>query len=472
MNIVLINTDQQRRDSLGVYGNVNTKTPHIDRLAAVGTIFENAFTTPPICSPARASILTGLYPLHHGILRNPESGCVGGRNFTEAPPFFNRFLAEEGISCHHIGKWHVGTNLSPESCGWSGVDYPGYGYPSAHPHYLRYLKDNGIDGFNLKNERYAEYTDGGRGPLLSAIQEGGIEASVPHYLVSQTLDVIRASYTTERDFFVRCDFWGPHVPYIIPAEYMEMYAPKDIPQYPNFEDSLYRKPTVQRQMREYWGVQNLTWDAWSRLTSASYGYISLIDYEIGRILTLLDELGIGDETAVLFTTDHGGMVGAHGLCDKGPYLYDELCRIPLIASIPGIPGGSRSNAVVYNMDLMPTFLELCGIEPTAGLDARSLYPILRGETEDIREEYAYLEFYGHQVPVLQKLLRTNSYKYIFNGQETDEYYDLLCDPGELTNRIADPAYSAAVRSARISMQTQLTKMGDPVLRYFEGTRLH
>ena len=117
MNIILIHTDQQRRDSLPCYGNTLVRTPNIDRLAERGTVFSNAFTTTPICGPARASILTGKFPLRHGIVRNPESGSVAGRDFTGEHVLFNQVLSEKGYVCHHVGKWHVGRSMTPENAG-------------------------------------------------------------------------------------------------------------------------------------------------------------------------------------------------------------------------------------------------------------------------------------------------------------------------------------------------------------------
>jgi len=473
MNIVLIQTDQQRRDSLPAYGNTVVETPTIDRLAREGVVFDNCFTPAPLCSPARASLLTGKFPTHHGILRNPESGSPAGRDFVGRHTTFSEVLSDRGYDCTHVGKWHVGTELRPDECGFTGVYYPGYGYPDEHEHYLAYLEKIGVGGFKLRDQVYGKYKDGRDKEvfIMSAVQEGGVEASVPCYLANQALDAIRGAHAAKKDFFVRCDFWGPHVPYIIPQEYMDKYAPGDIPKYPNFEDALEGKPPVQQMMKDYWGVQDFGWEEWSRLVAACYGYISLIDDQVGRIVSLLDELGIREETAIFFTSDHGGMVGAHGLCDKGAYLYDEICRIPLIASVPGLKGGTRNDAYVYNMDLMPTFLDVAGEPVPGGIDAASLFPLLDGSADRVRDPVAYTEFYGHQIPCFQRIIRTDDYKYIFNGADRDELYDLRKDPGELANVIAEPGYAGILKDALERMHATITEMKDPILRYFVNTRL-
>ena len=395
MNILLIQSDQQRRDSLGAYGNTTVKTPNMDALCDDGVVFDNTFTPIPICAPARASLITGKRPVHHGILRNVESGAVGGRDFAEKETTLAEILKEKGYRSTLCGKWHVGTELTPAECGFEGVFHPGYGYPDKHPHYLEYLRGFGC-GFELADEVYSTYPDGSRGALLSATQVGPAEVSIPHYLVGQAIEAMENSVKRGEPFFVRCDFWGPHIPYIIPEPYTKMYDAADMPEWPNFRDELKSKPRIQRIMKEYWGVQDLKWQDWSRLVAMCYGYVSLIDEGVGRLLAALDKLGITDDTAVIYTTDHGGMVGSHSLADKGPHLYEEELRIPLVVKIPGMTNGARSDAYVYNMDLMPTILEIAGADVPNGLDALSLMPIVRGEKENVRDRVAFVEFHGHQ----------------------------------------------------------------------------
>ncbi len=451
-----------------MYGGV-ARTPHIDALAADGVVFDRAFTPIPICGPARASLITGKRPVHHGILRNCESGSVDGRDFAGTHATVAEIIAGKGYRSTLCGKWHVGTKLEPSACGFEGVFYPEYGYPDEHPHYLDYLKGLGC-GFELTKEFRGTYPDGSPGPLLSAIQKGPEEASVPHYVVNQAIEAMRNAAGAGTPFLVRCDFWGPHAPYIIPQRYAEMYDPADMPEWPNFADSLGNKPSIQKTMKEYWGVQDLAWDEWSRLAAMCCGYVSLIDDQVGRLLAVLEELGLTDDAAVFYTTDHGGMVGAHGLCDKGPYLYDEEIRIPLIARVPGAVRGIRSDAVVYNMDLMPTVLELAGADVPGDLDASSLIPVIRGEKTAVREPVAYVEFHGHQGPYSQRLVRTDDVKYVFNAADTDELYDLEADPGEMRNLIDDTGYASTLEEMRRTLLRYIIDTDDPIRRFFENSR--
>jgi len=470
MNVLLIQADQQRRDALGAYGNPIVQTPHLDALARDGVVFEQAFTPVPICAAARASLITGLRPVHHGILRNVESGGVGGRDFTGEQITLAELLRERGYRSTLCGKWHVGTDLPPAACGFEGVFYPRYGYPAEHPHYLGYLDKLGCR-FALSGQVFARHRDGSQGALLSATQEGPVEAGVPYYLAEQGIAAMRASAGRGEPFFVRVDFWGPHVPYIIPEPYASMYRAEDMPEWPNFRDGLEGKPSIQQTMKDYWGVQDLTWADWSHLVAMCYGYVSLIDDQVGRLLAALDDLGVADETAVFYTSDHGGMVGAHGLCDKGAHLYDEQCRVPLIARVPGAAGGRRSDAVVYNMDLMPTVLELAGAAVPGDLDAVSLVPLIRGEADAVRPPVAYVEFHGHQCPYTQRMVQTPDFKYVFNAPESDELYHLKNDPGELANLAGDSAYAAALREMQERLAGFIVETGDPVERFYQRTRL-
>jgi len=530
VNFLLIQTDQQRRDSLGVYGNSIARTPAIDRLAAEGVVFDYAFTPTPICGPSRASLITGKRPCRHGILFNAESGSVAGRDFMDKQVTVAEILRERGYRSTICGKWHVGTALPPSACGFEGVFYPGYGYPDRHPHYLAYLETLGAD-FTLREPFHGRRPGGAEGPLLAAIQDGPEEASVPHYLVTQAIETLRRSAALGEPFLLRVDFWGPHAPYIIPERYARMYDPKQIPPWPNFEDDLAGKPRIQRITQRYWGVQDFTWREWSRLVAMCYGYVSLIDDQVARLLAALEETGLAGDTAVFFTSDHGGMVGGHGLADKGPHLYDEIVRVPLIARLPGaisrrrdaaVPGcvrgelgtpspprgegwgegrgfpltddptltlpspskgegsdatapgcvGRRTDALAYNLDLMPTILELAGCDIPDDLDARSLVPLFSGERDRVRDDdTALVEFHGHQAPYAQRLVRTRSAKYVFNAPETDELYDLDRDPGELTNLAPDPGHAGLLREMRLLLREHLAATGDPILRFFDGTRL-
>jgi arylsulfatase A-like enzyme len=159
--------------------------------------------------------------------------------------------------------------------------------------------------------------------------------------------------------------------------------------------------------------------------------------------------------------------------DKGPFLYDEILRVPLVARVPGTAGGRRSDAPVYNMDLMPTILELAGCDVPRGLDAVSLAGVVSGRASRVREDDAvWVEYHGHQTPCALRALRTRSAKYVLNPCDVDELYDLTTDPGELRNLAEDPAGAGLLRQMRSRMLERMRSTGDPLLKFFVAERMH
>ncbi len=271
-------------------------------------------------------------------------------------------------------------------------------------------------------------------------------------------------------FFLNVNFWGPHAPYIIPDPYFSMYDDLEIQPWSNFEETFENKPAIQQDYLSYFGIQDFTWREWQRMVRACYGYATLIDDQIGRIIKTVKELGLYEDTAIIFTSDHGGMVGAHRLCDKGPYLYDEILRVPFIARIPDLTKeGTRNGNWIYNYDLMPTFIDIAGGRIADQLDASSILPVLRGT--ETRESVMFGEFYGHQVPTSQRVVRTEKFKYIFNGSHIDELYDLELDASELTNVINDPEHKKALQELRERLLQHIRESGDLIERYYIRTRL-
>lgn len=249
-NVLLIMVDQHRADCLGCYGNQIVQTPNIDKLAASGIRFNNAYTPTPVCTPARASIQCGLYAHKHGLRFNPERHS-GGHDLTLSPQahFFSPDLARKGWRLAHIGKWHIGKDLKPSDYGYEGVFYPGYGFPARHPHYRNYLNQFGVNGFKILEKIT---TPSGRWSY-AGLQEGPPEASTGSYLAHQTVDAIKRFAGKGKPFFISCNFWGPHAPYRIPAKYYHLYKNAKIEPWPNFDCDLADKPEVIRRYGQYMG---------------------------------------------------------------------------------------------------------------------------------------------------------------------------------------------------------------------------
>ena len=436
-NVLLLVADQQRRDCLGPYGNRIVETPVLDELAGHGVRFDNAFTPISICTPARACIQTGQLPQHFDMIFNHEfHRCRGGvLDLPAGTPFFSLDLGARGWNLSHNGKWHIGDSNRPADAGYEGQYHPGYGFPDKHPHYLEYLQSLGIEGFILENS--IEHPDGSNRFNYGGEQLGGRKASIPAYLAEETISSIRKFAKEEKPFFTSAQFWGPHSPFRIPGEYLNMYMDRldEIEPWPNCDASLSQKP-------EIIGIQghDLFRTAWMddrsrrEMIARYYGYVTLIDHEMGRIIRALKDVGVYEETLIIYTSDHGSALGSYGMWDKGFGMYDCFFRIPLVVSHPSIEPGV-CDAVVDLCDLAPTFREIAGYEASSELDGYSLMPLLRREKTAVRDDYYCASHWGHQFPFWQRMIRTNRVKYIWNVADEDEFYDLESDPWEMTNII-------------------------------------
>jgi arylsulfatase A-like enzyme len=472
-NILLLVTDQHRADCLGCAGNTVLRTPHVDGLARNGIRFEHAFTPTPVCTPARTSLQTGLWAHRHRLLFNPEFFHTGEGREDPGPDvrFFGEALKARGWNTAHVGKWHIGTEATtPAARGYSGVFYPGYGFPGrpgqpeqTHPHYLAYLRRLGLEDFSTSQE--VRSPDGSR--TYAGLLNGPQEASVPAYLASQVMELIRSYSRRPEPFFISCDFWGPHAPYYLPQKFTRLYDPVTISPWPNFEADLSDKPGVIRRYGEYWKTGWISSADLSRLIGLYYGYISLIDEEIGRILALMKDTGVQENTLVIFTADHGSSVGAYRMWDKGFGMYDCITRIPFIVSHPALRPGV-SDAFVSLLDLAPTFLELAGLPGSEGMDGRSLVPLLTGERGHVRENFIVAQHFGHQLPFWQRMVRTPDSKYVFNPTARDEYYDLAADPWE-TDNIIDRVEPLLLRRMRALLRGWMEKNEDPL--WFWGKQM-
>lgn len=437
-NILLLFVDQQRQDCIRCYGNPIVQTPNIDNLARNGIRFNNVFTPTPLCSPARTSLQTGLWAHNTRVMFNTgHGGLTGGVDDPNTKiRFFSDSLKEKRWQLAHIGKWHIGSEINqPSAHGYEGVYYPGYGLPTPiygppHKHYLDYLKKLGLNGFNLLSEK----RDPSGLRLYSGLQEGPQSASVPTYLANQTIETINRFTQNDSPFFISCNFWGPHEPYCIPKKHYDMYKNEKIEAWPNFDCDLSDKPDAIRRYGDYWRTGWFTTENLAELIAQYYGYITLIDEEIGRILKALKDTGEFERTLIIYSADHGGSVGSYRMWAKGFGMYDVFTRIPMIVSHTSI-SPAESDAFVTLLDLAPTFLEVAGCEVPNKLDGASVLPILKGEKKSIRENYIVTEAFGHVVPFWQRMLRTQSSKYIYSFTSTDEFYDLESDPHETKNII-------------------------------------
>ena len=418
-NFVFIMTDTQAANVIGAYGHPGVRTTCLDRLAERGVTFERAYTTCPLCTPARAGIFTGIYPHTAGAWTN---NLPLGKNIKTMGERF----ADAGYDTGYIGKWHLdghdyfGTGRCPE--GWD----EDFWYDGAR--YLSGLSDEEIRLW--------------RGGLNSVddLREHDIrpEFTWAHRISDRGIEFLRQQ--DDQPFLLVASYDEPHHPFTCPPDYAEAFLDYCHPLGSAVHDDLSDKPAHQR---EWAASESAELDDGCRRHPMYFGCNRFVDHEIGRLIDAVHELA-PDNTVIVFTSDHGDMLGAHQLTGKGPAMYEEITHIPLIVEMPGqAMAGVRKGTLVSHIDLLPTMLELAELEVPPIMEGESLVPLLEGGEEP--ERSVVVEFHRYEIehdswggfqPI--RAIVGEGCKLVVNLLHSDELYDLERDPGEVVNRIDDP----------------------------------
>jgi arylsulfatase A-like enzyme len=463
MNVLFLMTDQHRTDTLGVYGGAATATPALDALAASGTRFDRWYTPSAICTPARASLLTGQAPFRHKLLANNERNVGYIEDLHDEQFTFSRVLRERGYNAGLIGKWHVGTHRTAADFGFEGPELPGWHNPVDHPDYLRYLDENGLPPYAITDRIRGTLPNGGPGNLLAARLQQPEEATFEHYLATRAIEMLER-YADDfrsgrRPFFLALHFFGPHLPYIVPDAYFDMFDPASIEMPRSVAETFHGKPPVQRNYSAHWTFDTMPIEQSRKLIAVYHGYVALIDAQIGRVMGAMQRLGLVDDTAVFFTCDHGEFTGSHRLHDKGPAMYEDIYRTPGIVRVPGAPAGQVRDEFVSLVDCTATILELAGADTAEAVDSRSLLPLVAGH--DVAwDDDIVCEFHGHHFPYPQRMLRDARYKLVVNPDSVNELYDLDTDPEELLNVYEHPEQRAVRDRMMARLYRVLRERGD------------
>ena len=462
-NILFLMTDQHSINTLGCHGNELVATPNIDRIAALGTRFDHAFTPTAICTPARASLLTGSAPFRHKLLANYERNVGYIEDLADDQFTFAEALGDAGYRLGLLGKWHGGVRKSAASYGFEGPHFEGWHNPVDHPDYLAYLDEHGLPPYKISDKVRGVTPNGSEGNLLAARLHQPREATFEHYLATRTIEMMErfadGSADDGRPFFLATHFFGPHLPYILPDHYFDLYDPEQIELPASVAETFTGKPPVQQNYSQLWTYDTLGEATSRKLIAAYWGYVTMIDEEIGRILEAAERLGLLEELAIMFTADHGEFTGAHRLHDKGPAMYDDIYRIPGMVRIPGAPAGQVREELISLTDFTATILEIAGLPTDQAVDSRSLVPLVDGERVTWPENLL-AEYHGHHFPYPQRMLRTRTHKLIINPESVNELYDLVTDPDELTNRIDDPDLADTRVQLMRELYRQLRDRGD------------
>ncbi|QDU38409.1 Arylsulfatase [Maioricimonas rarisocia] len=432
-NILWYVTDQQRFDTIAALGNPHVVTPTIDRLVHEGVAFTHAYCQSPICTPSRSSYMTGMYASR---IRNTRNG---NESFPSDTPVITRRIADAGYTCGMIGKFHLqssGHRTEPRIDDgftyWRFSHAPRDDWPEGH-HYAEWVRSRGGDLDALRNS----------------------EDRVPTELHQTTwasecaIEFIDARTQDDEPWLLNINVYDPHPPFIPPAEYARRFDPAAMPG-PYFRESDLAHQAKLAAIDFQDEIRTPEEHDAHRKQALYYAMIAQIDDQFARILDALDATGQPDNTAIVFTSDHGETLGDHGLMYKGCRFYEGLVRVPLIVCWPGrLQQGLRSDALVELTDMSATLLELTGVERPPEMHGRSLLDICRGEAPpDYFRDFVRSEYFDALDPhftggtgSFATMHRDRRYKLtLYHDHNLGELYDLEEDPWEFTDLWDSPAH--------------------------------
>jgi arylsulfatase A-like enzyme len=469
-NILLITSDQQHWNTIGAF-HPELSTPSLDRLVREGTTFTRAYCPNPTCTPTRASIVTGMYPSQHG------AWTLGTKLLEDRHTVGEDFM-KAGYRTGLVGKAHFqplrGTEEYPslESYPilqdlefWRDFEAPFYGFDhvelarnhtnEAHvgQHYALWMEEKGCSNWR-------DYFLAPTGTMDPSIRHKWPIPEEFHYntwIAERTNALLEEYRENGESFFLWSSFFDPHPDYLVPEPWDTMYDPDKltIPRVtpgeheknpPHFGMTQLDKPDFSHLKESGYGVHGyhshtrLPESERKQIVATYYGMISCMDKYIGRILDKLDELGLAENTIVVFSTDHGHFFGQHGLQHKGGFHYEDLIKIPFIVRYPGkVPAGAQSDAIQSLVDLAPTFLSLCGLPNPHGMTGVDQSEVWLGQKSQARD-HAICEFRHEATTIHQKTYVDRRYKItVYYNQTYGELFDLQEDPGEINNLWDNPA---------------------------------
>lgn len=432
-NVVFILSDDHRYDAMGFLGHPLAKTPNMDAMARDGVHLKNAFVTTSLCSPSRASILTGLYTFRHRVIDNQ-------RMVPEGTLFFPQYLQDAGYQTGFVGKWHMGhANDDPR---------PGFDYWVSFKGQGKYYPPNDAYTINVNGERVPQ--DGYITPLLTRY----------------AIDFLEQQRDQEEPFFLYLSHKAVHGPFTPEPKYDGSLA--DIPfTYPEssalHSNNLKNRPRWLLDQRNSWHGMDfpLHTDTSAEAFLRSYcEALRSVDDSIGAVMEQLKKMGIHEETLVIYMGDNGYLFGEHGLIDKR-VAYETSSRVPMLMQCPELfDGGTVVDEVVANIDIAPTVMEVMGLEKAPHMDGQSFLPLARGEEIPWRDYFLYAYYWEQNYPMTPThfSLRDDRFKYTtyYGVWDTDELFDIQSDPGEQNNLIHDPQFA----KVRDEMQIRLYEMMD------------
>ena len=480
-NIVLLISDNQRLDTLGILKKTACQTPTWDRVAQEGVLMENLRTTSPLCSPARASFFTGFQPHQAGMPHLTFSGFEKRdgefefRDMEVTKPPISHYLRKVGYQCLYTGKWHLGANNVHRWFDWVSACDEG------ERAYTEWCRWQGVaDGFIFHDEKRSGPFRSKHHPGMSVPQTAilDIPADKEHnnWILGHAFELFGLR-DRQRPFFQVISMEGPHPPLMVPKTYYDLYDPEKITQPENWEptsgEPSFLKQSYYRRLRNEWGKD---FAAWRKSIAVYWGYASYIDALFGQFIKRLEECEILDNTLVIMMSDHAEMMGQHGLWQKF-CPYEEALRVPWVMRWPNLfRSGTRCSLDVSHVDVAATILSVAGVDiEELGLEGENLLPYLAGdETEpnfrDCFAQYNLAPNFSswHGVENWRAMVR-RPWKYVMHENSETELYNLVNDPFELIN-LAGQGQSPVIPELQQGLLAWCDRTQDPFLEKIRSSK--
>lgn len=488
-NIIFILNDHQAFCGHGENGSAGPLRPNFDKFAEGGINFTNTYCVSPMCGPARRTLLTGLYPHTHGQVHNENDPEYKHDVYLDN-------LAAAGYQNFYYGKWHAGPGCAYDHhC--EGLSETGYGNPYNTQEYDDYLKRKGLPRAQHRIGRIFKVNDYDRKNYFPKLEEGKLyqcedfwcgehaigvtvtpkethEAFFLANLACEKLEELAKS-DNQKPFNLRVDFWGPHQPFFPTQEFLDMYNPADIKEYPSFNNDLHDKPyTLRMEANKPIGdgeniiyPNPIPWSDWQNILAHCYAHGSMIDAAGGMIIDKVKELGLDENTLIIWSTDHGDAIACQGgHFDKDSHMAQEVMRVPLAMQWKDvIQPNQKSNELTFTCDIPATFASVANAPFNNRIDGESLIPLATDEnaSKTWRKELM-CETYGHGygTTIIGRMVTDGHWKYTCTEDALEELYDLDKDPYELVNLAVLDEYNDKKLEMREMMKRQQEKTMDPV----------
>lgn len=435
--------DQQNKSVFGK--NSICQTANIDSLMTDSIRFNNTHSVNAVCSPARASLITGMYPHNHGMIDCTHTVPEHRAKYDQTLDNLPIALADEGYVTSYYGKWHIERSLKLENFGFS--DYmTEYNMPK--------FDVTPIDRVVVKSNGYMDKT-------ICGVFKEGIEFTEENFIYDKGIEFIKKHKDGDKPFCTFLSTYAPHDPYVVSEEIFNMYTLDEIELPESVNDDLHDRPNIYKRIANVW--KDMTELDYKKTIACYYGYTTLVDMQVGRLVKYLKEEGLYDNTMIVFTTDHGDMLGSHGMFCKGVTPFEEVYSIPFTIKPHDCTFRNMDCDVhLTTVDMAPTILELANLRALKGeIDGESVVEYLRGK--DGSDRIGYAEFFGQRYAYTQKIVWKNTYKFVFNGFDFDEFYDLSKDPHEMKNEIHNPDYRERVIELTREMWKVIKKSNDDTM---------